>query len=179
VRKRIKRWTVRPRNARRFSLVQLLVFGLIIGGLAIGLLFSLQGSEPPDELIADAGPAEPLCAYLLRVDGQETRCDPALIEINDPQIHVELLMPPMPETCRPILSDDKGRLYPLAFNARGSGMSGRLGPMPEQSSPYVLRFIAWDERLDKASACGLWADYNVSILRSPPSQDAGALDSGH
>jgi hypothetical protein len=155
-----------------------LLLGLIIGGLAIGLILALQGSEAPDELVADAGPAEPLCAYLLRVAGQEQRCDPSLVEINEAQIHVDLLMPPMPETCRPILSDDKGRLYPLAFNARGSGLSGRLGPIPEQSSPYTLRFIAWDERLDKAVACGPWADYNVSILRAPPPQDAGVLDSG-
>jgi hypothetical protein len=176
VRRRIKRWSVTPRSKRRVESWHLLLAGLVGAALLAGVFWAVNPADEVEQLVSDVGPAEPPCPYLLRVADREQRCDPAVVSINNPQVAVDLLMPAMPKTCRPIVSDTKGRLYPLAFDARGSGFRGRIGPLPEQMTPFTLRFIAWDERHDKAQACGPWADYTVQVLRAPPAKDAGAGD---
>ena len=176
MRKPIKSWTVTPRTKGRVESWHLLLAGLVGAALLAGIFWVVMPGDETDQLVVDAGPAAPPCPYLVRIDDREQRCDPAVVSIRQAQIGVDLLMPPMPKTCRPIISDTKGRLYPLAFEARGSGFRGRIGPLPEQTTPFTLRFIAWDERVEKGQACGPWADYSVQVLRAPPPTDAGVTD---
>jgi hypothetical protein len=82
-------------------------------------------------------------------------------------------MPEMPKTCRPIVSDARGRLYPFTFEVKGTGLRGSIGPLPEQATAYTLRFISWDERVAKEEACLQWSDYSIQLLRAPPPEDAG------
>jgi len=179
MKRRIKSWSLPPRKARRIEAGHLVLAG-VAGALVLGLsIWLFSGSSTPEVLVVDAGPAEPPCPYLVRLNDREQRCDPATLMINQPQIAVDLLMPAMPESCRPIVSDTKGRLYPLTLESRGSGLRGSIGPLPESGTTYTLRFIAWDERIAKDEACRQWASYSVKIRRPPPSNDAGpAADTG-
>ena len=174
MKRRIKSWSVAPRKARGgLQSSHLIVAGIVGAALLALLIWMLSPTPAPDQLVADAGPAEPPCAYLVRVDEREQRCDPATIEVNQAQVSVDLLMPAMPASCRPIVSDTRGRLYPLTFKASGQGLRGSIGPIPEQTETYRLRFVAWDERQTKEEACAEWASYSVAILRQPPPTDAG------
>ena len=179
MKRRIKSWSLPPRKSRRIEPGHLLLAGLA-GALALGLtIWFLSPKTVPDDLVADAGPAEPPCPYLVRLNDREQRCDPAVLVINQSQISADLLMPKIPQTCRPIISDTKGKLYPLTFERRGSGLRGSIGPLPESINAYTLRFIAWDERMTKDEACQQWASYNINIHRPPPASDAGlAKDAG-
>ncbi len=173
MKRRIKSWSLTPRKARRIESGHLLLAGLA-GALVVGLaLWFFSAKSIPEEMVADAGPSEPPCPYLIRLNDREQRCDPALMVINRPQISADLLMPEIPETCRPIVSDTKGKLYPLKFENRGSGLRGLIGPLPESTNAYTLRFISWDERVSKDEACQQWASYSVKIQRPPPPSDAG------
>ena len=179
MKRQIKSWSLPPRKARRLESGHLLLAGLA-GALILGLLIWFMTSKTvPEEMVADAGPAEPPCPYLVRLDDREQRCDPSTVVMNRPQISADLLMPQIPDTCRPIVSDSKGRLYPLTFERRGSGLRGSIGPLPENINAYALRFIAWDERISKDEACLEWASYSIQLHRPPPPVDAGlAKDAG-
>ena len=176
MKRRIKSWSLSPRKARAVGSGHLLLAG-IAGAIVLGLaVWFFSAKSVPEEMVADAGPAEPPCPYLVRVDDREQRCDPAVVVINQPQISADLLMPKIPQTCRPIVSDTRGRLYPLTFENRGSGLRGSIGPLPESSNTYTLRFISWDERVTKDEACQQWAPYSVKIQRPPPATDAGSVN---
>jgi len=171
--RRIRSWSLTPRRARRLQSGHLILAG-IVGAVLLAVIVWMLSPEPqPDVMVADAGPAEPPCPYLLRVADKEQRCDPAVVAIDQPQVGVDLLMPAMPKTCRPIVSDARGRLYPLTFEVKGTGLRGSIGPLPEQATPYTLRFISWDERVAKEEACLQWSDYSIQLLRAPPPEDAG------
>ena len=173
MKRRIRSWSLTPRRSRRLQSSHLILAGIVGAALLALVFWTLSPDTQPDVMVVDAGPAEPPCAYLLRVDDREQRCDPAVVAINQPQVSVDLLMPKMPKTCRPIVSDARGRLYPLTFEVRGSGLRGSIGPLHEQATAYTLRFISWDERVPKEEGCQQWADYSIDLLRAPPPTDAG------
>lgn len=179
MKRRIKRWSLPPRKPRRIETGHLVLAG-VAGALLLGLsIWIFSAGATPEEMVVDAGPAEPPCPYLVRLNDREQRCDPDTLLINQPQIAADLLMPAMPEGCRPIVSDTKGKLYPLTFESRGSGLRGSIGPLPESATTYTLRFVAWDERIAKDQACLQWASYRIKIQRPPPPTDAGpAADVG-
>ena len=113
-------------------------------------------SPAPDQLVADAGPTEPPCAYLVRVDEREQRCDPATIEVNQAQISVDLLMPDAG-----VLSSDRER-HPWAFASAdlqgprsGSAWLHRSPPGADGGVPTALRRLG--RATTKEEALAEWA----------------------
>jgi hypothetical protein len=170
---RFRRWRARGvRLSRRRR--ALIAAGLVVGvAWAAALMLRTPGVEP-DQLVSDAGPSAPPCPTLLRVGDQEIRCTEEKVEAAAERVDLALLTPSFPPNCRVIVSDRRGNLVPLRVTRESTGLSGSIGPIKRSATPYTLRFISLDERIEKAEACGLWAAVSAQIIRPLPAPDAGA-----
>ena len=73
MKRRIKSWSLPPRKARRLESGHLLLAG-VAGAIILGLALWFFSAKPiPEELVVDAGPAEPPCPYLVRLNDREQR----------------------------------------------------------------------------------------------------------
>ena len=123
----------------------------------------------------DSGPTTPPCPLLMRLADRERRCDNEPIELPGEKVDVVLLSPRWSADCRLLLRDDKDRFVPFDLVASGDGTArGTLGPFKRRSEPYILSFVAIDERRNVEDSCGAYQDVRLELSYPPlQSTDAG------
>lgn len=124
----------------------------------------------------DSGPTVPPCHLLMRLADRERRCDNEPIELPGEKIDVVLLSPRWSADCRLLLRDHKDRFVPFDLVASGDGTArGTLGPFERRSEPYILSFVAIDERRNVEDSCGAYQNVRLELTYPPlQSKDAGA-----
>lgn len=161
---RRRRWRVAP-----------VVLGILI--LLVWGLSRLAPPPVPDEVLMDSGPIVPPCPLLMRLADRERRCDNEPIELPGAKIDVVLLSPRWSSDCRLLLRDHRDRFVPLDLIASGDGTArGTLGPFERQTEPYILSFVALDERRQVDESCGAYKDVRLELTYPPLEQlDGGTV----
>jgi len=100
----------------------------------------------------------------MRLADRERRCDNEPIELPGEKVDIVLLSPQWSADCRLLLRDHKDRFVPFDLVATGDGTArGTLGPFQRQAEPYILSFVALDERRNVDDSCGPYRDVRLEL----------------
>ena len=126
-------------------------------------------TAPVEDILMDSGPSVPPCPILLRLAERERRCDNEPIQLPGEKVGVVLLSPKWSPDCRLLLRDHKDRFVPFNLTATGDGTArGFLGPFKRQAEPYILSFVAIDERRNVEDSCGAYQDVRLELTYPLP-----------
>lgn len=126
----------------------------------------------------DSGPTQPPCPILLRIADRERRCDNLPMELPGEKVDIVLMSPTWSNDCRLLLRNHRNSLVKFDLVSSGDGTArGSLGPFKRNAAPYVLSFVALDERRSVAETCGAYGDVRIELSYPPlPVLDAGLKD---